>query len=158
MNLMILNRLTYTILLILPIFLFVSTYSDIYNVPSFGGDVSTVFVPRVYLVLWIVLSFLAFFTSRNSLGESTEASSMDTFSFTKLLLSTIISVATAFAMVSFGFILATIPGFFLFCWTFGYRKLWVLIIISIVAPLALWFIFNNFLQLPLPRSPWFRYF
>ena len=76
----------------------------------------------------------------------------------RLLIIALITIGTAVAMLYIGFVLAAIPGYFLFCWAFGYRKPIPLLIISVVSVLATWIIFNNVLELILPHSPWFTLF
>ena len=74
----------------------------------------------------------------------------------QLLAVVVIAVVTGFAMVNIGFVFATVPGFFLFGWAFGYRRIAILAAVSLVAPLAIWALFTFGFELPLPRSPWFH--
>ncbi|MEM7023707.1 MAG: tripartite tricarboxylate transporter TctB family protein [Pseudomonadota bacterium] len=145
------GRFTFVVLVIFAALMFASTFSSEYDVPSFGGDVSTVFVPRIYLVILLLLSVLALCTK-----DTTPPSEVETRASDRRLITVVaIAAATGFAMLYVGFVIATIPGFFLFCFAFGYRKLAWLVLFSILAPLVVWFLFNDLLELPLPRSPWF---
>jgi len=176
MNLAIINRYTLLALILVPTVLFITTFDEEYDVAAFAGDVSTVFVPQIFLLIWIGLAVAAFFVSRQSFNQVEESDAAvenelsdlpdnlgddsvePESSFLKLLLIMIISIVTAIAMLNFGFVLAVVPGFFLFCWQFGYRKPLPLLVISLTAVFATWYIFNSLLSLPLPRSPWFLAF
>ena len=142
-----------TALLLVAVGLIISTYSSEYDFEAFGGDVGAVLVPRVYLILWLLLSTLSILSVVKSKAGSLE--SADTMSVSRLSSVIIISIATASGMISVGFVIAMIPGFFLFCLAFGYRKPFTLILISILGSSLTWIIFDNLLELPLPHSPWF---
>lgn len=159
MNTTTLNRLTLGVLILLPAILFATTFSAEYDVATFGGDVSTVFVPRIFLIVWFGLAIWAMidnFRATSDGNENAEGESQP--SLGRLLIIALITIITAVAMLYIGFVLAAIPGYFLFCWAFGYRKPIPLLIISIISVLTTWVIFNNVLELVLPHSPWFTLF
>lgn len=128
----------------------VLTFSDDFDVPTFGGDVGPAFAPRGYLTIAIILSAIVFF---NGLRE--EASDVVGQHLGRMVLVSTIGCLTGMAMLYIGFVFAAIPGFFCFCYAFGYRRIGVLITISIVAPLLIWWAFTFGFELWLPRSPWF---
>lgn len=119
------------------------------------GDVGTVFMPRVYFVIWIGLSITLLVQSFRRVYES---DSDQAFSFSRLITIMLVSGATAVAILKFGFVLGMVPGFFIFCWLFGYRKPVTLAMFSIAGTVMIWVLFNNVFELPLPRSPWFNLF
>ena len=153
----VLDKTISIVLLLLGIGLFISTFSEAYNIEPFMGDVGTVFMPRVYFIIWIVLSGVLLVLSLKKVDTGEEHSD-ETFSFTRLFLIMLISGATAVAILRIGFVLGMIPGFFIFCWLFGYRRPVSLAIFSIAGTVIIWVLFNNVFELPLPRSPWFNLF
>lgn len=151
-----LDRTTIIVLLLLGIALFAATFSSEYDIEPFWGDVSTVFVPRVYFVIWIALSLIFLYQTT---GKGTEEEqSQQSISFKRLGIIMVIAAATAIAILKLGFMIGMVPGFFLFCWAFGYHKPISLTCISIVGSTTVWLLFNNVFELPLPRSPWFTLF
>ena len=149
------ERAVFLILLVAAALLFASTFAAEYDTPSFGGDVSTVFTPRIFLGLVLVLSAAAFFGRRPAAEEE---SAGDGFRVARLLAVVAIVAIASLALPHAGFVLVMTPCLFLFCWTFGYRKIVTLSAISVLGVLAIWFLFNGVLELPLPRSPWFGAF
>ena len=129
--------------------LFAVTFSDQFDVPTFGGDVGPAFAPRVYLLVWMGLA-------ATTLVQAVRAGARDAVGANprKLLPVALIACATSYAMTEIGFVFATVPGFFLFCWAFGYRKPVLLVPLSVAGPLLIWAVFTFVFELPLPRSPW----
>ncbi len=139
-------------LLIVAIALFALTFTDQFDVPTFGGDVGPAFAPRGFLLVWMGLAAVTtFLAARRAPGEPTEPVRLG-----QLIVVVLIAAGTGFAMITIGFVFAMVPGFFLFCWAFGYRKVVQLTVISIAGPLAVWALFTFGFELLLPRSPWFH--
>ena len=139
-------------LVIASVVLFSLTFTEQFDVPTFGGDVGPAFAPRGFLLVWMVLAVVA--TLATFRHESAEAS--EKIRPGQLFAVVAIAVVTALAMTRIGFVFATIPGFFLFCWAFGYRNWLVLALLSIAGPLIIWALFTFAFELLLPRSPWFH--
>lgn len=134
--------------------LFLTTYSAEYQQGGQFGDVSTVFVPRIFLIAWML--FAAIQCIGGFFREDAEA--YPAVQWGKLGAVSAVAVLAAFAMLGAGFLIATIPGFFLFTWAFGYRRPVILAILSIVFPIGIWLLFIHVFKLPLPHSPWFDSF
>ena len=138
-------------LLLVAIGLFAMTFSPAFDVPTFGGDVGPAFAPRGYLIVWMGLAAItlvqAFGAERKPIGSIGNIG--------RLVTVAAIGAATGFAMLWVGFVIAAIPGFFAFCYALGYRRLAVLIVLSIAVPFAIWALFTFGFELLLPRSPWF---
>ena len=128
----------------------VLTFSDNFDVPTFGGDVGPAFAPRGYLIIAIILSAIVFFN-----GLSSEESEGVGQHLGRMVLVSAIGFVTGLAMLYVGFVFAAIPGFFCFCYAFGYRRIGILLVLSVAAPLLIWWIFTFGFELWLPRSPWF---
>ncbi len=132
--------------------LFAATFSDRFDVPTFGGDVGPAFAPRAYLIVWMCLSAISLAQAvRVTAPADGEAANLR-----KLLPVAAIACGTGYAMTVIGFVFATVPGFFLFCWAFGYRKPFILAFLSVAGPLLIWALFTYVFELLLPRSPWFH--
>ena len=131
--------------------LFAATFSDRFDVPTFGGDVGPAFAPRAYLVVWMCLSAISLAQAVRTTAPSGEAAN-----FRKLLSVAAIACGTGYGMTIIGFVFAAVPGFFLFCWAFGYRRPLVLALLSVAGPLLIWALFTYVFELLLPRSPWFH--
>lgn len=144
------------ILLIIPVLLMAMTFSDQFDVPSFGGDVGPAFAPRAYFIVWFALAISACVTAYRTDGGTTpdQATSIHK---TQLFGTIAVAFGTAIAMINIGFVFATIPGFFLFCLAFGYRNYLVLCLMSFAAPLIIWATFTYAFELLLPRSPWLNF-
>ena len=133
-------------------YLFALTFTDQFDVPTFGGDVGPAFAPRGFLAVWMVLAALATLNAVRAPGAATT----EALHAGQLAGVVVVTLVTGFAMVRIGFVFSTIPGFFLFCWCFGYRNIATLALVSIAAPLAIWALFTFGFELPLPHSPWFH--
>jgi len=139
-------------LLIASIALFAMTFTDQFDVPTFGGDVGPAFAPRGFLAVWMGLAAVATFMAL----RAEPSARPEPVRLGQLSLVVVIAAGTALAMVTIGFVFAMVPGFFLFCWAFGYRKPLRLGLISLAGPLAVWALFTFGFELLLPRSPWFH--
>ena len=138
-------------LLLASVVLFAMTFTDQFDVPTFGGDVGPAFAPRGFLIAWMVLAAFATVSAFRS-GEKEQSERVRIGQLAAVIA---IAAGTALAMTEIGFVFATVPGFFLFCWAFGYRKPLLLALISIGGPVAIWALFTFGFELLLPRSPWF---
>ncbi|MGI9433806.1 MAG: tripartite tricarboxylate transporter TctB family protein [Geminicoccaceae bacterium] len=139
-----------TVFLLTVMVFFTMTFSDDFDVPTFGGDVGPAFAPRGYLRVWMVLAALALIQA----VKQEDAPLEEIRDLRRILLASAIAVGVGLSMLKIGFVFAAIPGFFLFCLTLGYRNYPVLIVLSILAPLAIWLTFTFVFELLLPRSTW----
>ncbi len=138
-------------LLAVAILLFSATFSDQFDVPTFGGDIGPAAVPRAYLLAWMTLAAVALLQAlRSTPAKDAKADPR------KLLGVAVVTCGTGYAMTVIGFVFAAVPGLFLFCWFFGYRRPFQLAILSIAGPLLIWALFTYLFELLLPRSPWFH--
>ena len=138
-------------LLLVSVALFAVTFSDQFDVPTFGGDVGPAFAPRGFLAFWFVFALIAVVQALRSAPDGEAAAVRPK----QLLAVVAITLVTGYAVTKIGFFFAAVPGFFLFCLAFGYRNLPVLALLSVAAPLAIWALFTFGFELLLPRSPWF---
>ena len=137
---------------LLSVALFAMTFSDQFDVPTFGGDVGPAFAPRGFLAFWFLFALISVVQAVRSAPDGEAAKVRPK----QLLAVVAITLATGYAVTKIGFYFAAVPGFFLFCLAFGYRNLLILGLLSIVAPLLIWALFTFGFELLLPRSPWFN--
>ena len=139
------------VLLVTGVAFFAMTFGDAFDVPTFGGDVGPAFAPRIFLTIWIVLSGVTLIQAiRSGAPEESEVKLVQMVALVAIV------CATGIAITKIGFVFATVPGFAVFCWTFQYRKPVPLVVLSVLAPLAIWALFTFGFELLLPRSPWFH--
>lgn len=131
--------------------LLLMTFSDDFDVVTFGGDVGPAFVPRLFLVPWIGFAVVAAVQAIRR-----EAETSDPIRVRQLVMVVAVTVATAIGVMNVGFVFATVPGFFLFCLAFGSRSYALLLLFSLIAGPTIWALFTFVFELPLPRSPWFH--
>ena len=131
--------------------LFAMTFGEQFGVPTFGGDIGPAVVPRGFLLVWMALALAATISAMRSQGRPIAA-----LNVRQLVLVALIAAGTGYGMTKVGFVPASVPGFFLFCYVFGYRKLLPLAALSLIAPIAIWALFTFVFELLLPRSPWFN--
>ena len=151
---MIAHRLYGAALFTLAALLFASTFAGDYAVEAMFGDVSTVFVPRLFLAAWMVFAAFLFASG----FTRPEIKGLPEVAWRRLAAVAGVAVITGVGMLQAGFLLSTVPGFFAFTWFYGYRKPLPLAIVSVLLPLAIWLLFVEVFQLPLPQSPWFEGF
>lgn len=138
-------------LLVAGIALFASTFSESFQVRTFGGDVGPAFAPRIFLGAWVVFAGLALIQA--VMGGSEELGRVRKGQFGLVLA---IASLTALAMAKIGFVFAMVPGMAAFILAFGYRKPLAILLASVVAPVVVWALFTFVFELFLPRSPWFH--
>lgn len=148
------DRIVFAVIALAAVALFGSTFSPDYDIPSFGGDVSTVFTPRIFLALIFLLAVFLMIAGKPSSDREPGLSKTEV---TKLLAVATVSLVVAFALPSAGFVAAASPGMFLFCLIFGYRRLPTLILTSLIGPFAVWYLFSRLLELPLPETNWISF-
>ena len=131
--------------------LFASSFAMDVGEPMFG-DVSTVFVPRIFLIAWMVLAALiAIVAGRDGEADGVFAG----VAWRRLWIIIAIVAVAAVAMMEIGFVFACLPAFIVFVAVFGYRRYGITIVVGALFVFALWALFLEVFRLPLPISPWF---
>ena len=132
--------------LVIALALMAHTFSDQYDVNQLFGDVSTVFVPRALLVLWIICS--AIIIARDNTG-------MEGFNDIRWgpwgRVAGVLTATTA-AVWAFGFLYVMPLGIFALGWAFGYRRWGWLALVSVAGPLTVWLILGVVAGVPLPEA------
>lgn len=131
--------------------LFASSFMMDAGEPMYG-DVSTVFVPRMFLIVWMVVAALI---AVRADGSGEEDAPFANVAWGRLWTIIAIVAITSVAMIEIGFVFACIPAFIIFVTVLGYRRYGVTVVIGAVFVLVLWLLFLEVFRLPLPISPWF---
>ncbi len=130
--------------------LLANSFSPHYESMGIGASVGPMFFPRILLGLWIALA--ALLTIQPLAGGT---SPLPRQRLGMLLGLVALAGTAALLMILIGFLLSSI----LFCLAttlfLGYRGLAGIVLTGIVFPLAIWYLFQKVLLVPLPVSPWF---
>ena len=132
--------------LVIALALFVHTFSDQYDVNQLFGDVSTVFVPRALLILWMVCSVVIVARDNTGLAAFSEVR------WGAWARVAVVTAVTTAAIWAFGFLYVMPVGTFALGWAFGYRRWGWLALVSIAGPLAVWLILGVVAAVPLPTA------
>lgn len=114
---------------------------------------SPVFFPQILLSIWSLLCIVIIVRALFA-AKSTE----DAPIWRNLISAIGLTAGYIFLVYVAGFLLASIPFAAAFMFVFGYRRPVVLASVSILFPVATWWIFTHPLQIVLPSSPWFTTF
>jgi len=131
--------------------LFASSFTMDAGEPMYG-DVSTLFVPQMFLIVWMIIAALIAFKAG---GDDADSDPFANVAWRRLWIIIAVVALAAIAMIEIGFVFAIVPAFILFVSLFGYRRYAVTAIVGVVFVLALWILFLEVFRLPLPISPWF---
>jgi hypothetical protein len=113
---------------------------------------SPVFFPKILLGIWIAISagIIAKAIFLPARGASGPGGGLRGPAVAFLL-----TGVYALFILRLGFFFPSVVYSILFMTIFGYRRWPVVIAISLIFPLAMWYTFNFLLSVQLPHSPWF---
>lgn len=135
-----------TVALVVALALMAHTFSDQYDVNQLFGDVSTVFVPRALLVVWIVCSVVII------VRDNTGLEIFGQINWRAWGRVGAVTALTTAAIWGFGFSFVMPLGIFALGWAFGYRRWGWLALVSVGGPLAVWLILGVLATVPLPAG------
>lgn len=111
------------------------------------------FFPKILLSIWAVLCVILIV---RALVISQPDSPTPLWG--RLLTAFILTAVYIFLVGQIGFLLATFPFAAAFMLLFGYRQPVVISTVTVIFPIATWWIFTKILKIYLPLSPWFSTF
>ncbi|MEQ8323025.1 MAG: tripartite tricarboxylate transporter TctB family protein [Rhodospirillales bacterium] len=111
------------------------------------------FFPQILLSIWAVICVVLIV--RALLIEDTKQPAP---LWGRLLSAFILTGVYVLLVGQIGFLLASIPFAGAFMLLFGYRKPIVIAAVTVIFPIATWWIFTEILKIYLPISPWFTRF
>lgn len=118
-----------------------------------GHQFSPMFYPRILLVIWMLLSLTLIGRAVLLLKSDLLADRLNVLRVGACMVWC--GIYVAWLVPAVGFLIASVPFAFVLTIFLGARhKVWVPTV-SIVFPVAVWYVFQSILSIPLPRSPWF---
>ncbi|SEP00117.1 Tripartite tricarboxylate transporter TctB family protein [Salinihabitans flavidus] len=135
---------------LLSLFLIWHTFSDVYQGSYQAAGRGPVFFPQILLSCLLLLSLVVMFGGLKaeplSLSRDVALPVISVLLFTGLYV---------YAITAAGFLLSTIVFTFVMPLLLGYRRIWVILAITAVYPVTVWYLFDHVVQIVLPSSPWF---
>ena len=128
------------------------TTSDRYDYDPLFDDVSTVYFPRIILVLWVVLS--AVLIARGLLGRGSEEDRLRLMSvgLPQLLMVLGVIIASAVVLWSVGLLIGGPVLMVAVGVALGYRRWLYLVPLSVALPIAIWFTLGKIAEISLPSG------
>lgn len=107
------------------------------------------FFPRILLWVWLILAVAMMAESILLKGKKYKEQNWVG------LFSSIILTGLACTLITVvGFLPVSLIFMFAYPWALGYRRIKILIPLSLIFSIATWYIFNEILLIPLPEIPW----
>ncbi len=130
----------------------IHTFNGKYQFDLLFGDVSTVFFPRVVLIIWIGLSIILIL--RGYFSNRLADDSHRTFykGAPRLLLVLTVLVLTTFILWIVGLFLGGPILLIALGLAFGYRRLIILIPMGLILPFVIWYILGEVSKINLPTG------
>ena len=140
------------VLLIIGGGLFLHTGSDRYDFDLLFGDVSTVFFPRIILVLWILLSAILIANGLRRRGSEQDHQRVMAVKLTGLFSVLAVIIASALAVWLAGLLLGGAVSMIALGAALGYRRWSVLVPVSVVFPVIVHFALGHVAKISLPSG------
>jgi hypothetical protein len=139
-------------LMIVGVGLLLHTFNDRYDFDLLFGDVSTVFFPRVILILWVGLSLILMVKGYLGSGSAEDRSRVFSAKIPKLTL----VMAVIIVMAGVLWMLGTLVGgpilMIAVGLALGYRQLMILVPISLILPVLVWYALSVVAKISLPAG------
>ncbi len=128
--------------------MFAHTFANRYDSGPLFGDVSTVFVPRIVLVLIGCLAVIM--AIRGAMTRDSEQ--LEELNWRRMAITFGAACATSLGIWVFGYVLAMPVGIFLVGLAIGYPNKLVLAATCVVATAVIWVALGYFARVPLPTG------
>lgn len=128
------------------------TFSDRYDFDLLFGDVSTVFFPRVILILWVGLSAILIVKGYRGSGSAEDRARVISVGIPRLLLVLAAIVASAVVLWMTGLLVGGPLSMIAIGLALGYRRLVFLVPVSIALPVIIWFALGEIAKISLPSG------
>ena len=140
------------VLLIIGCGLLLHTGSDRYDFDLLFGDVSTVFFPRIILILWILLSGILIVSGLRRRGSQQDLQRVIDVRLTGLLSVLAVIIASAMAVWLTGLLLGGAVSMVAVGAALGYRRWVILIPVSVALPVIVHFALGHVAKISLPSG------
>ncbi|MDL2209624.1 tripartite tricarboxylate transporter TctB family protein [Desulfovibrio sp. OttesenSCG-928-O18] len=117
---------------------------------SLDTDFGILFYPRIILTVWLGCATALFFQYLYQKRKFV----LKSINWKLLGVSILLTLIVCIMFEYLGFLPGCIVFCFLYPFALGYKNLKVLIPVSILYAVSLWFVFNKVLLIILPESPW----
>jgi len=134
-------------------FLFYHTFHPDYAVSIATAGRGPVFFPRILLGLMLVLSLAVVFEGRNEQQSPISRKQLIT-----VVLTLGVTAAYIYSITAAGFLISTIACTLILPGLLGYRNWKMVLAVSAVYPVSVWYLFDRIFKIILPVSPWFDSF
>jgi len=132
--------------------LLIHTLHNRYDLDLLFGDVSTVFFPRVILILWVGLSVVLMIKGYLGSGSSEDRSRVFSAKIPKLMLVMAMIVVMAGVLWMLGTLLGGPILMIAVGLALGYRRLKILVPISLILPVLIWYALGVIAKISLPAG------
>ena len=132
--------------------LLVHTLHDRYDFDLLYGDVSTVFFPRIILIMWIGLSSVLMANGLRGRGASEDHKRLLAVGIPRLALVFVVVVASAIFLWLVGLLIGGPVLMIAVGIALGYRRLAILIPVSVVLPIVTWLALGRVARISLPSG------
>lgn len=140
------------VLLIIGGGLFLHTNSDRYDFELLFGDVSTVFFPRIILIMWMGLSGILIVNGLRGLGSAEDRDRLFSVGIPRLISTLGVIVVSAVVVWLIGLLIGGAILMIAVGIALGYRRFAILVPVSILLPVALWFALGHVARISLPSG------
>ncbi len=140
------------VLLIIGGGLLVHTGSDRYDFDLLFGDVSTVFFPRIILILWIALSAILIVNGLRRRGSRQDHQRVMAVGLPGLFTVLAMIIASALAVWLTGLLLGGAVSMIAVGVALGYRRWVILIPVSVALPVVVYFALGHVAKISLPSG------
>jgi hypothetical protein len=110
------------------------------------GSTGPMFLPRYFLLVWIISGIAIMFSPAPDKYEQTD--------WHNLLYSASLILIFILLFEKIGYLISSTLFFLFHAYFAGYRKKFFLLICGILTNVIIFYIFTHILQLPLPEAPW----
>lgn len=141
------------LILLITVYLISHTYDDVYQTSLLTAGRGPVFFPRIVLAAMAVFSLVVILQGM--------AEQRTTLPWRHLLpiAATVAATGAYIAAIDVaGFLIATVVYTATLPWLLGYRRPLPVLLVALLYPVIVWFVFEKVFLIILPSSPWFEMF
>lgn len=128
------------------------TTSDRYDFDPLFDDVSTVYFPRIILILWAGLSGILIVNGLRGRGSADDQARLMAVDIPRLLLVLVVIIASALVLWMIGLLIGGPILMVAVGLALGYRRWVFLVPLSILLPIATWFALGKISEISLPSG------
>ena len=132
--------------------LFLHTFSDRYDFDLLFGDVSTIFFPRIVLILWMGLSAILIVNGARGRGDTADRKRLAAIALPRLTIVLGVTIATAVFLWAAGLLIGGPVLMISIGIALGYRRWIALVPFSIALPVAVWIALSKVAKIALPAG------